>query len=399
MSGSQQSTAEDQSGRRSTGRAGIATSIFTEMTELARRTGAVNLGQGVPDLDSPPALLREVAEAVLAGHNQYPPAHGLPELRQAVAAHQQRRYGLDYDPDGEVLVTTGATEALAAALLALTGPGDEILTLDPAYDAYPAGARLSGATLVTVPLVPDGDGFALDTDALRAAVTPRTRVLVLNSPHNPTGKVLRRDELAAVAALCRDHGLTVVTDEVYEHLVYDGGSHLPLAALPGMRDRTVTISSAGKTFNVTGWKVGWICAPAPLLAAITSVKQFLTYASGTPYQRALAHMLGAVEPWARELRGLLRGNRTLLGEGLAAAGLRPYRAESGYFMQADIRPWGYRDGFTFCRELPGLAGVVAIPTSAFRQGADPAPWLVRFSFCRRTEELRRAVTKLAAAAP
>ncbi|WP_093840253.1 aminotransferase class I/II-fold pyridoxal phosphate-dependent enzyme [Streptomyces aidingensis] len=369
------------------------------MTELARRTGAVNLGQGVPDLDSPPALLREVAEAVLAGHNQYPPAHGLPELRQAVAAHQQRRYGLDYDPDGEVLVTTGATEALAAALLALTGPGDEILTLDPAYDAYPAGARLSGATLVTVPLVPDGDGFALDTDALRAAVTPRTRVLVLNSPHNPTGKVLRRDELAAVAALCRDHGLTVVTDEVYEHLVYDGGSHLPLAALPGMRDRTVTISSAGKTFNVTGWKVGWICAPAPLLAAITSVKQFLTYASGTPYQRALAHMLGAVEPWARELRGLLRGNRTLLGEGLAAAGLRPYRAESGYFMQADIRPWGYRDGFTFCRELPGLAGVVAIPTSAFRQGADPAPWLVRFSFCRRTEELRRAVTKLAAAAP
>ncbi|WP_165986222.1 aminotransferase class I/II-fold pyridoxal phosphate-dependent enzyme [Streptomyces sp. YIM 98790] len=369
------------------------------MTELARRTGAVNLGQGVPDLDSPPALLHEVAEAVLAGHNQYPPAYGVPELRQAVAAHQKRRYGLDYAPDGEVLVTTGATEALAATLLALTGPGDEILTLDPAYDAYPAGARLSGAALVPVPLVTEGDGFALDADALRAAVTPRTRVLLFNSPHNPTGKVFRRDELEILAALCREHDLTAVTDEVYEHLVYDGEDHLPLAALPGMRERTVVISSAGKTFNVTGWKVGWICAPAPLTAAVTSVKQFLTYASGTPYQRALAHMLDAVEPWAEELRTLLRGNRILLADGLAAAGLRPYRAEAGYFLQTDVRPWGYQDGFRFCRELPGLAGVVAIPTSAFREGPDPAPWLVRFSFCRRTDALRRAVTGLAAARP
>lgn len=377
----------------------IKTSIFTEMTELARRTGAVNLGQGVPDLDSPPALLRGVADAVLAGQNQYPPAYGFPELRRAVAAHQQRRYALEYDPDGEVLVTTGATEALAAALLGLTGPGDEVVTFDPCYDAYPAGTRLSGAALVAVPLAMAGDGFALDADALRAALTPRSRVLLLNTPHNPSGKVFTPDELATLAELCIEHDLTVVTDEVYEHLTYDDATHLPIAALPGMRERTLTISSAGKTFNVTGWKVGWLTGPAPLVAACTSVKQFLTYASGTPYQQALARSLAEVEPWAEELRALLGGNRDVLRDGLAAAGLRPYRAESGYFLQADVRPWGYGDGFAFCRDLPERAGVVAIPTSAFRQAADPAPWLVRFSFCRRPDALHRAVTQLAAARP
>ncbi len=375
----------------------MGTSIFTEMTELARRTGAVNLGQGVPELGSPETLLKGVVVAVISGNNQYPPAAGFPALREAVAEHQLRRYGLDYRPQGEVLITTGATEALAAALLALCDPGDEVLAFDPCYDAYAADARLAGARLVAVPLVSDGDGFALDADALREAVTTRTRVLLLNTPHNPTGKVFTADELALIAEVAREHSLTVVTDEVYEHLVYNGLDHLPIASLPGMRERTLTISSAGKTFSVTGWKIGWVSGPAPLVAAVAAAKQFLTYASGTPYQEALAHALGSVEEWAGSLRETLRHNRDLLSDGLTRAGLRPYRADAGYFLQADVRPWGYADGVTFCRELPERAGVVAIPTSAFYQSADAPEWLVRFSFCKREDSIHTAVEKLLAA--
>ncbi|MEV0263101.1 aminotransferase class I/II-fold pyridoxal phosphate-dependent enzyme [Streptomyces sp. NPDC050617] len=378
----------------------MGTSVFTEMTELARATGAINLGQGVPELESPGALLEDVARAVLAGSNQYPPAVGAPALREAVAAHQLRRYGLDYRAGGEVLVTTGATEALAAALLALCDPGDEVIAFDPCYDAYAADARLAGARLVGVPLAPDGDGFVLDADALRAAVTPRTRVLVLNSPHNPTGKVFTAAELEAVAEVCREHDLIAVTDEVYEHLVYDDGArHLPLAALPGMRERTLAISSAGKTFNVTGWKIGWVCGPARLVGAVGAAKQFLTYASGTPYQEALARALGSVEEWAAGLRATLRRHRDLLAEGLAQAGLRPFRADAGYFVQADVRPWGHGDGVRFCRELPKRAGVVAIPTAAFYVTEGAPSHLVRFSFCKREDSLRTAVKQLVAAAP
>ncbi|MCF3100033.1 aminotransferase class I/II-fold pyridoxal phosphate-dependent enzyme [Streptomyces roseoverticillatus] len=377
---------------------GLGTSVFTEMTELARRTGAVNLGQGVPELDAPPGLLKDVSAAVLAGSNQYPPAAGFPALREAVAAHQSRRYGLEYDPQDEVLVTTGATEALASALLALCDPGDEVLAFDPCYDAYPAVARFAGARVVGVPLAEDGDAFVLDADALRAAVTPRTRVMMLNTPHNPTGKVFTARELAEIAAVCREHGLTVVTDEVYEHLVYDGGHHATIAALAGMRERTLTISSAGKTFNVTGWKVGWVCGPAELVRAVGAAKQFLTYASGTPYQEALARMLDGVEEWAAELRSTLQRNRDLLSRGLASAGLRPYRAEAGYFLQADIRAWGYTDGVRFCRELPSRAGVVAIPTAAFNLRPDAPPYFVRFSFCKREESVISAVEKLLKAA-
>jgi N-succinyldiaminopimelate aminotransferase len=374
---------------------GMGTSIFTEMTELARSTGAVNLGQGVPELASPPVLLKDVADAVLAGSNQYPPAHGFPALREAVAAHQLRRYGLEYRPQGEVLVTTGATEALAAALLALCDPGDEVIAFDPCYDAYAADARLAGARLVAVPLVLDGAAFALDADALRAAVSPRTRVLILNTPHNPTGMVFKAEELEAIADVCREHSLTVITDEVYEHLVYnDGARHLPIAALPEMRERTVVISSAGKTFNTTGWKVGWVCGPAPLVAAVGAAKQFLTYASGTPYQEALAHALGSVEEWAAGLRDTLRRHRDLLSDGLAEAGLRPFRADAGYFVQADVRPWGFSDGVQFCRDLPERAGVVAIPTSAFYLSANAPAWLVRFSFCKREDSIRTAVDQL-----
>ncbi|WP_420903169.1 aminotransferase class I/II-fold pyridoxal phosphate-dependent enzyme [Streptomyces antimycoticus] len=372
----------------------MGTSIFTEMTELARRTGAVNLGQGVPELASPDTLLKDVAEAVLSGNNQYPPAVGFPALREAVAEHQLRRYGLDYNPAAEVLITTGATEALASALLALCDPGDEVLAFDPCYDAYAADARLASARLVAVPLVSDGDGFALDADALRAAVTARTRVLVLNTPHNPTGKVFTAEELGAIAEIAQEHSLTVVTDEVYEHLVYNGVAHLPIASLPGMRERTLTISSAGKTFSVTGWKIGWVSGPAPLVAAVAAAKQFLTYASGTPYQEALARALGSVEEWAADLRETLRHNRNLLSDGLTRAGLRPYRADAGYFLQADVRPWGYADGVTFCRELPERAGVVAIPTSAFYESADAPVWLVRFSFCKQEESIRTAVEQL-----
>lgn len=379
---------------------GMGASVFTEMTELARRTGAVNLGQGVPELDSPAPLLRDVADAVLAGANQYPPAYGFAALREAVAAHQRRRYGLEYEPQGEVLVTTGATEALAAVLLGLCDPGDEVIAFDPCYDAYPAGVRFAGARLVPVPLAEgegEGAGFVLDVDALRAAVTGRTRVLLLNTPHNPTGKVFDAEELAAIAELCREHDLTVVTDEVYEHLVYGDAVHRTIAALPGMRERTLTISSAGKTFNVTGWKIGWVCGPAHLVRAVASVKQFLTYATGTPYQEALARALGGVEEWATELRGILRRNRDLLSDGLARAGLRPYRADAGYFVQADIRAWGHEDGVRFCRELPLRAGVVAIPTSAFQLRPDAPSHLVRFSFCRREKSVVEAVEKLIAA--
>ncbi|MCF3964037.1 aminotransferase class I/II-fold pyridoxal phosphate-dependent enzyme [Streptomyces fuscigenes] len=372
---------------------GMGTSIFTEMTELARETGAVNLGQGVPELASPPQLLRDVADAVLGGHNQYPPAIGLPALREAVAAHQLRRYGLGLDPACEVLVTTGATEALAACVLALCDPGDEIIAFDPCYDAYAADARLAGARLVGVPLAADGDGFALDAGALRAAVTPRTRVLILNTPHNPTGKVFTPAELEAVAAVCREHDLTAVTDEVYEHLVYGDVPHRPIAALPGMRERTLSVSSAGKTFNTTGWKVGWVTGPAPLVAAVNAAKQFLTYASGTPYQGALARALDSVEEWAAGLRSQLRGHRDLLTTGLEAAGLRPFRSDAGYFVQADVRPAGYEDGVAFCRDLPGRVGVVAIPTSAFQVAEGPR-WLVRFSFCKREATLDEAVTRL-----
>ncbi|MCA6094285.1 aminotransferase class I/II-fold pyridoxal phosphate-dependent enzyme [Streptomyces sp. SCA3-4] len=375
----------------------MGASVFTEMTELARRTGAVNLGQGVPELDAPAPLLRDAAEAMLAGANQYPPAYGFPALREAVAGHQRRRYGLEYAPEGEVLVTTGATEAIAAVLLGLCDPGDEVIAFDPCYDAYPAVARFAGARLVPVALAAgqgEGAGFVLDADALRAAVTGRTRVLLLNTPHNPTGKVFDEDELAVIAGICREHDLTVVTDEVYEHLVYDGAVHRTIAALPGMRERTLTISSAGKTFNVTGWKVGWVCGPAHLVRAVASVKQFLTYASGTPYQEALARALGGVEEWAGELRGILRRNRDLLSEGLARAGLRPYRADAGYFVQADIRAWGHADGVRFCRELPLRAGVVAIPTSAFHLRPDAPSYLVRFSFCRREKSVAEAVQKL-----
>ncbi|WP_405389946.1 pyridoxal phosphate-dependent aminotransferase [Streptomyces sp. NBC_01102] len=373
----------------------FGTTIFAEMSALAVRTGSINLGQGFPDTDGPEEVREAAVRALHAGHgNQYPPGPGVPELRTAIAEHQQRRYGLTYDPDTEVLVTAGATEAVAAALLALLEPGDEVVALEPYYDSYAACIAMAGGTRVPVTLHPHDGAYRLDLDELRAAVTPRTRLILLNTPHNPTGTVLTREELAAVAALACERGLLVVTDEVYEHLVFEG-EHIPLASFPGMRERTVTISSAGKTFSFTGWKIGWITASPELVTAVRSAKQFLTYVSGGPFQYAVAEALRLPDSYFDELRADLRAKRDLLSGGLAEAGFEVYRPAGTYFVTTDIRPLGgERDGFAFCRALPERCGVVAIPNAVFYDHRDQGAPFVRFAFCKRTEVLTEAVDRL-----
>lgn len=387
--------------------------IFAEMSALSAATGAVNLGQGFPDVDGPESVKRVAAEAVAAGVNQYPPGPGAPALRAAVAAHQSRHYGLEVDPDREVLVTTGATEAIAAALLALTEPGDEVLTLEPFYDSYAAVIALAGARHTTAPLVATPAGFRLDVDALRSAVTDRTRVILLNTPHNPTGAVLTRDELAAVAEVAERHGCVVVTDEVYEHLTYDGAEHVPFATLPGAAARTLTISSAGKTFSFTGWKIGWVTGPAALVDAVRAVKQFLTYTSGAPFQPAVAHALdletttGPDAGYVRELAASLAGRRDLLSAGLVAAGFDVVRPQGTYFVVADaarllagpLAGRGLRDAADLCRALPDLAGVVGVPVTAFTHHGSAAGTAlrtaVRFTYVKQEPVLREAVARLA----
>ena len=374
----------------------FTSTIFAEMTALAARTGAVNLGQGFPDTDGPAGMLEVARSAIASGHNQYPPGSGIPELRNAVAEQRAACYGLVHDPDTEVLVTVGATEAISAALLALVGQGDEVLLIEPYYDSYPAAVALAGATRRCVPLVADGDCFAVDLDALAGAITPATRALLLNNPHNPTGTVLHRDELAALAALAVEHDLLVITDEVYEQLVFDGAPHLPIATFPGMAQRTLSVSSAGKTFSVTGWKIGWVCGPAHLVAAVRAVKQFLTFVGGALLQPAVAHALRAEHGWVPEHRAALQDKQRRLAAGLRAAGFGVLRSEGTYFICADIRPLGYCDGVEFCRDLPGRTGVVAIPVQVFVD--DPAQWrhLVRFAFCKRDEVLDEANARLQA---
>jgi N-succinyldiaminopimelate aminotransferase len=380
----------------------VAVTIFAEMSALAVRTGAINLGQGFPDVDGPEYVKQAAIRAIEEGRNQYAPGDGVPELRRAVAEHQKRHYGLDVDPDTEVLVTTGATEALAASILALTRPGDEVLTLEPFYDSHAAAIGMSGATHVTAPLLPGPDGFRLDLDALRAAASPRLRMIVLNSPHNPTGTVLTRDELEAVAAVAQERDAIVVTDEVYEHLTF-GAEHIPIATLPGMAERTLTISSSGKTFSFTGWKVGWLHGPPELVTAVRTVKQFLTYTSGAPFQPAIAQAL-ADDDTPRALAASLADRRDLLCAGLDAAGFTVTRPAGTYFVMADasdlLGPLGLRDGVELCRRLPELAGVVAIPATAFcRPGSPTAKALaghVRFTYVKREDVLREAAARLAA---
>lgn len=372
----------------------FGTTIFAEMSALAVRTGSINLGQGFPDTDGPEAIREAAVRAVRTGHgNQYPPGPGVPELRAAVSEHQQRHYGLAYDPDTEVLVTTGATEAVAASLLALLEPGDEVIALEPYYDSYAACIAMAGGTRVPVTLRPHEGAFRLDLDELRAAVTPRTRLILLNTPHNPTGTVLTRDELAAIAALACERDLLVVTDEVYEHLVFEG-EHIPLASFPGMRERVVTISSAGKTFSLTGWKIGWITASPELVTAVRSAKQFLTYVSGGPFQYAVAEALRLPGSYFDELRADLRAKRDLLSGGLAEAGFDVYRPAGTYFVTVDIRPLGTEDGFAFCRALPERCGVVAVPNAVFYDHRAQGAPFVRFAFCKRTDVLTEAVTRL-----
>jgi N-succinyldiaminopimelate aminotransferase len=363
------------------------------MSALAVRTGAINLGQGFPDYDGPAEVLDAAVAAIRGGQNQYPPGRGVPALREAIARHQHRFWGLAYDPDSEVLVTAGATEAIAAACLSLCEPGDEVVVLEPTYDSYQASIAMASARPVFVRLEPPG--YRLDLDALRAAVTPRTRLLLVNSPHNPTGMVLTPDEVAAIAALAVERDLLVVTDEVYEHLTFDGAAHVPLATQPGMRERTVTISSGGKTFCTTGWKVGWVCAPAPLVTAVTTAKQFLTYVNAGPFQPAIAAGLDLPDGYFSDLAGGLAAQRDELCAGLADAGFTVFRPQGTYFVTVDIRPLRPDgDGMAFCRDLPSLCGVVAVPNQVFYAHPAAGRHLVRFSFAKRPEVLAEAAARL-----
>ncbi|MFD5372626.1 pyridoxal phosphate-dependent aminotransferase [Streptomyces sp. NPDC127103] len=373
----------------------FGTTIFAEMSALAARTGAINLGQGFPDTDGPEEIREAAVRALRDGRgNQYPPGTGVPELRAAIADHQRDRYGIDLDPDTEVLVTAGATEAIAASLLALVAPGDEVIALEPYYDSYAACVAMAGGTRVPVTLRPHDGAYVLDLDELRAAVTDRTRLILLNTPHNPTGTVLTRAELTAVAELAIERDLLVVTDEVYEHLVFDDAEHLPIASLPGMRERTVTIGSAGKTFSFTGWKVGWVTASPELTSAVRSAKQFLTYVSSGPFQYAIAEALRLPTAYFDTLRAEHAAKRDLLSEGLAQAGFAVYKPAGTYFVTTDIRPLGAEDGFAFCRSLPERAGVVAIPNAVFYDHREAGAPFVRFAFCKKTEVLEEAVSRL-----
>ncbi len=375
-----------------------AVTIFAEMSALAARIGAVNLGQGFPDEDGPAAMLAAAQRAIADGVNQYPPGLGIPELREAIAEQRSRRYGTEYDPDTEVLVTVGATEAIAASVLGLVEPGSEVLLVEPFYDSYSPVIAMAGCHRRAVPMRQDGDGFAIDVEGLRAAIGPKTRALIVNSPHNPTGMVAGDDELRALAALAVEADLLVIADEVYEHLVFDGRQHLPLANYPGMAERTITISSAAKMFNVTGWKIGWACGPADLIAGVRAAKQYLSYVGGAPFQPAVALALSTEDTWVQALCASLQTRRDRLSAALTDIGFDVHDSSGTYFLCADPRPLGYHDSTAFCADLPQRVGVAAIPMTAF---CDPAAahaeqWkhLVRFAFCKRDGTLDEAIRRL-----
>ena len=376
--------------------------IFGEMSALATATNSINLGQGFPDTDGPPEIIEAVVAALRAGHNQYPPATGIAPLRKAIVDHQRRFYDLAYDADNEVLVTAGATEAIASTVLALCEPGDEVVAFEPMYDSYSACIAMAGAVVRPVTLRPPIDAtaagpaarFTFDVDELRDAITPRTKLLLLNTPHNPTGKVFTIDELRVIAELSIEHDLVVMTDEVYEHLTFDV-PHVPLATLPGMRDRTIIVSSSGKTFSFTGWKIGWVCGPPALVQAVRTVKQVLTYVNGAPFQHAIAAALDIDDAYYAHFAKELQRKRDLLLDGLRAAGFTAYVPDGTYFITTDITPFGEDDGMAFCRSLlPERAGVVAIPNVVFYENPDRGRSFVRFAFCKRDEVLIEAATRL-----
>ncbi len=369
------------------------------MSALAVQTGSINLGQGFPDTDGPMAVLDAAVDAIRSGLNQYPPGPGMPVLRQAIAEHQNRFYGLVHDPDSEILVTAGATEALAGALLGMLDVGDEVVVFEPMYDSYQACIALAGAVVKPVLLHPGfgSDGrYGFDPDEFRAAFSPRTKLVLLNTPHNPTGKVFSYDELSMIGSVAEDHDVLVVTDEVYEHLVFSGAEHLPLATLPGMADRTLTISSGGKTFNTTGWKIGWMCGPSRMVDAARTAKQFLTYVNGAPFQPATAVGLRLPDSFFTEVAVDHEAKRDRLVAGLEAAGFTAYRPEATYFTTVDIRPLRPDgDGVAFCLDLPQRVGVVAIPNQVFYVNPEHGRHLVRFACCKKLDVIDAAVERLA----
>jgi N-succinyldiaminopimelate aminotransferase len=371
---------------------GIPPTIFSTMSALAVRTGSVNLGQGFPDVDGPPSVVEAAVTALRAGQNQYAPGIGTPDLRAAIAGHQRRHYGIDLDPDRQVVVTTGATEGVAAALLGLVDPGDEVVVLEPYYDSYVAMIAFAGGVRRPVTLrAPD---FRLDPAELRAAVTDRTRLLLVNTPHNPTGTVLTRAELQAIADVAVERDLVVVTDEVYEHLVFDDHEHVPLATLPGMADRTVTLSSAGKMFSFTGWKIGWATGPEDLVGAVLGAKQWLSFSSGTPFQAAVAHALEHEAGFYDELTAALQKRRDLLCAGLGELDVDVRVPEGTYFATTDVRRLGWEDGMAFCLALPERAGVVAIPAQAFYDDQAEGRHLVRWAFCKEPDVIEEGLRRL-----
>jgi N-succinyldiaminopimelate aminotransferase len=381
---------------------GFGPTIFAEMTKLANAHGAVNLGQGFPDFEGPDFLHQAAFRAIREGKNQYCPTGGIPALAEAIGQHQERFWGLPYSPD-EITVYAGATEGIFASLMALCDPGDEVVMFEPFYDSYRASITMAGARERVVTLRPpaeslDQEGgpdapFSYDRAELEAAIGERTRAILLNTPHNPSGKVWTRGELEHVAELCRRHDLVLISDEVYEHLVFEG-EHLPPAALPGMRERTVTISSAAKTFSVTGWKIGWTCAPAEITRALRAAHQFITYCSATPFQHAVAEALGAGDDYYDDFLAAYRGRRDRLCAGLAEVGFRVHVPAGTYFVMADIRPLGYQDTESFCRMLPEEVGVAAIPPTSFYAHPEEGRHLVRFAFCKTDAVLDEAIVRL-----
>ncbi|MEH6380432.1 MAG: pyridoxal phosphate-dependent aminotransferase, partial [Dietzia cercidiphylli] len=355
--------------------------------------------QGFPDTDGPASMIDAAVRAMREGHNQYPPGTGVPELRHAIVAHETGHTGLVHDPDTEVLVTVGATEAIAGAVLGLVEPEDEVVVIEPYYDSYAATVAMAGATRRAARMVRSGDRFRLDVDSLRAAFSPRTRAVLVNSPHNPTGAVLPREDLEQIAALCHEFDAIAISDEVYEHLTYDDNEHVSIATLPGMAERTLRISSAGKMLNCTGWKIGWVTGPAGLIAGVRAAKQYMSYTAGTPLQLAVAHALRHEDAWIRALRAQMQDRRDQLVDILTGVGLDLAVTQGTYFLTADPRPLGVTDAASWCLELPGRIGVAAVPFAPFTDTySDEWSHLVRFAFCKRPEVLDEAGRRLRALA-
>ncbi|APQ53714.1 Aminotransferase [Corynebacterium pseudotuberculosis] len=370
--------------------------IFATMSAKAAEFQAINLGQGFPESNGPLAMLQRAQQEIAKGNNQYAPARGIPSLRQAIARARERNFGVSYDPDTEVLVTVGATEAISATILGLVEPGEDVLVFEPYYDSYAASIALAGAQRIAVPLIPDGRSWTLYLDAFAAAITPRTSMVIINSPHNPTGAVFDEQTLKAFAAICAERDLLVLSDEVYEHYTFANHPHVPIASLPAMRERTITVSSAAKTFNVTGWKTGWALAPAPLLEAVFKAKQFMSYVGATPFQPAIAYALEHEEAWIRKTVADTEAKGICLSDGLRQAGFDVYDTHGAFYVVADISSVTDKTGNQFCLDLPREKGVAAIPIEPFTDSSPEWNSMIRFAYCRDQEEILTAIERLIA---